>query len=53
MSALQLGINSQPFKKPLLIVLCVATPSPLTLIIIPPYTISPPTVDLRNQSANV
>lgn len=52
-SALQLGVNSQPLKKLLLIVFFVATPSPLTLIINPPYTISPPMVNLRNQSPNV
>lgn len=52
-SALQLGVNSRPLRKLLLIVFFVATPSPPTLIINPPYTISPPMVNLRNQSANV
>lgn len=32
---------------------CVATSSPLMLIIIPPYSVSPSTANLRNQSANV
>lgn len=53
MSALLLQVNPGPLRKLLLIVFFVATPSPLPLIINPPYTISPPVVNLRNQSANV
>lgn len=53
MSVLKVGLNSRPHRKLLLIVFIEATPAPLALIINPPYTISPPTVNLGNQSANV